>query len=66
MTNRTDHYCKHCDSDFKVNLHEKETGDFFLLCPKCNWPHYRYFENGIAIHCELKDRKSKPIEVKGF
>ncbi len=59
------HYCKHCDDNFRTDFAEKETGDFFLVCPWCEFLHYRRIENGIAVHCELSKRKSEPIEVRG-
>jgi hypothetical protein len=65
MVNRKIHYCKHCDSNFKVKIHELETGDFFLVCPNCKWKHYRFFKNGVAIHCELKERLGEPIVIEG-
>ena len=60
------HYCKHCNIYFNVKIHDLETGDFFLICPNCNYSHYRYFENGKAIHCDINQRKSEPITLKGF
>ena len=65
MINRDKHYCKHCDTDFIVSLHEDETGDFFLECPECGWKHYRHFSKGVAVHCELKDRLNEPLVIKG-
>lgn len=56
------HYCKHCNSNFRVDLNDR-TGDFFLVCPSCGWKHYRRVENGVAIHCELKNRQTEPIEL---
>lgn len=60
------HWCKHCDRVFLAKLHEKETGDFFLVCPGCGWRHYRRFEKGVAVHCELSKRESTPIEIRGI
>jgi len=59
--NRDIHYCKHCDADFEIKLHEFESGDFFLECPSCGWKHYRHFKNGIAVHCDIAKRKSDPV-----
>lgn len=65
MLNRTEHYCKHCQTPFRVKLHEEETGDFLLECPTCGWRHYRHFENGVAVHCEFTQRRGEPIKLKG-
>jgi hypothetical protein len=64
-TRPTQHYCKHCQTSFHVRLHEDETGDFFLECPECKWPHYRRFEGGQAVHTELKLARSKPVTIRG-
>lgn len=66
MMRATQHYCKHCQTSFHVRLHESETGDFFLECPTCGWNHYRHFHNGEAVHCELADRLSDPVKIKGM
>lgn len=55
------HYCKFCDCTFRIKIHELETGDFFIKCPRCDKNHYRYFENGVAIHCEINKRKDDNI-----
>jgi hypothetical protein len=59
------HYCKQCETDFRISFEIGETGDFFLECPRCNWTHYRRIENGQAIHCDIKKRKTDPITVRG-
>ena len=65
MTVRSLHYCKHCDCEFDVSIHEAETGDFFLICPRCGWRHYRYFEMGVAKHCEITKRINEPLNLMG-
>lgn len=60
----TQHYCKHCATTFYVRLDEDETGDFLLRCPECDWRHYRFFRDGVAIHCEIM-LAGDPIEVRG-
>jgi hypothetical protein len=65
MIHRAKHYCKHCDESFFIKIHPKETGDFFLVCPYCSWPHYRFFKDGLAMHCDIKQRLEDPIEIKG-
>jgi hypothetical protein len=59
------HYCKHCRRWFAVQLAEKVTGDFFLECPSCQWRHYRHFEKGEAIHCDIFRAHDTPVLVKG-
>jgi hypothetical protein len=60
------HYCKWCETNFKIKVHEKECGDFFLVCPTCKYKHYRRFENGVAVHCNLSERTTdSPIEIFG-
>ena len=67
MTNNfSTHYCKHCNSSFRIKIHEYETGDFFLVCPNCRGKHYRHFEGGVAIHCNIFDSVNENIiELKG-
>ena len=65
MVNRELHYCKFCSSNFHVKIHEKETGDFLLICPGCGWEHYRRFKNGVAIHCEIQRSTGKLIKIQG-
>ena len=56
------HYCKHCDSNFAIKIHEfVDTGDFFLVCPYCEYEHYRFFKDGIATHCDIDKRTSDKI-----
>lgn len=57
------HYCKHCDKDFRVKIAPDETGDFFLVCPYCNWKHYRRIENGVAVHADFSKRVKEPIDI---
>lgn len=64
MKKSTRHYCKHCEHDFMIELHEHESGDFFLVCPYCEWKHYRRFENGDAVHCEFTKRTGDPVILK--
>ena len=59
------HYCKFCDRDFRVKFEDNESGDFFLACPNCGKDHYHRIENGVAVHCELKNRSGDPIRIKG-
>jgi hypothetical protein len=56
------YYCKHCDTMYLVVIDEMETGDRFLVCPTCNWKHYRCFENGVAIHANVQ---GQPVEIRG-
>jgi len=65
LINKNIHYCKACDNSFRVKIHEKETGDFILVCPTCSSPHYRHFNNGQAVHCDINKRKLEPIILKG-
>ena len=58
------HYCKHCGSYFTVKVHEKESGDFILECPMCKNCHYRRFENGIAVHCDVALRTGDLVKLK--
>jgi len=55
-------YCKHCDTIFLVVIDEMETGDRLLVCPTCNWKHYRWFENGVATHANIQ---GQPVEIRG-
>lgn len=65
MYDRDTHYCKHCGRDFRIEIAANEAGDFFLVCPECKWPHYRRFENGVAVHTDLTKRTGEPIEING-
>jgi hypothetical protein len=58
------HWCKACKQYFKLDLESDTTGDFFLVCPNCQRKHYRYFEHGQVIHCDIAKRKSEPIEIR--
>lgn len=58
--NRDLHYCKHCESEFLIKVDPEQTGDYFIVCPVCQSKHYRYFYNGVAIHCDITRRKSEP------
>jgi len=68
MKKPTVHFCKWCNDSFKIKLHEKETGDFFLLCPFCNHKHYRYFDGGEAVHADINNRhyKHQPFTIQGY
>lgn len=63
MIHRSLHFCNHCETDFYVP--EVETGDFFLVCPECLWMHYRRFERGTAVHCDLAARRNEPLVLNG-
>ncbi len=58
------HFCKWCASDFLAHT-PAGTADVFLICPGCKWKHYRRFEGGIAVHCDIAKRDAEPIEIKG-
>lgn len=65
IPDRNEHYCKCCETTFEIKIHEYETGDFILVCPKCSHGHYRYFELGIAKHCEITKARREPIKIMG-
>ena len=52
IPNRTLHYCKHCQSHFRIDLADNETGPFILRCPNCGWKHFRVFRDGEAVSCD--------------
>lgn len=58
------HYCKICDRWFYVRLEPKVSGDFFLECPNCLKQHYRHFEKGEAIHCDIFKTHDTPKLIK--
>ena len=60
------HYCKHCDKWFRVALAPKVSGDFLLECPNCQWQHYRHFENGEAVHCDIFKAHDTPKLIKAL
>lgn len=62
--NVDEHHCKFCVTDFYVYLEEKVTGDFILECPNGHG-HYRHFERGVAVHCDISKTHDEPIRVKG-
>ena len=59
----TPHWCKVCRTHFAVDV--EGTADVFLVCPTCERRHYRRFERGVAVHCEIGLCGSKPREVTG-
>ena len=44
-----------------INIHEDETGPFFIKCISCNYLHFREFKKGVAIHCDIRQRSHKKI-----
>lgn len=59
------HYCKHCQRQFLVRLPERFSGDVFLVCPGCEWQHYRHFALGVAVHCDIGRRHDDPTPARG-
>lgn len=59
------HYCKHCGRWFRVSLGRDVTGDLILECPHCMWHHYRRFERGEAVHCDVNRAHDTPKLIKG-
>lgn len=47
-------WCKHCKTEFLIDVPENYTGDAFVLCPNewCGWRHPRQFVGGVAVGCE--------------
>ena len=43
-------------------MDEDATGDFFLMCPFCKYPHFRHFENGSTTHCDITKAKGDIVE----
>ena len=61
MNNRSKHHCKYCNKNMYINIHEDETGPFFIKCISCNYLHFREFKKGVAIHCDIRQRSHKKI-----
>jgi len=61
--NREVHYCKACDSEFRIKVDKELTGDYFIVCPRCERRHYRYFYAGEAQHCDITKRKGPVKEL---
>jgi hypothetical protein len=57
------HYCKVCETSFIVEIPLK-VEDAFIECPNCRKYHYRHFEAGIAVHCDLHLRVHTPAILK--
>ena len=55
-------FCKHCNTNFHSKVPEQ--GDFFFVCPVCEWKHYRHVEDGAPVHCNIKARKNMPMEIE--
>ena len=60
------HTCMSCGNNFKIKVHERESGDAFLRCPFCKKDHYRNFKDGAVRHASLSRAKREPFVIKGF
>lgn len=56
--------CKHCQQSFRVGVSVDANCDVFLKCPTCGWLHYRHFKDGVAVHCNIGNRKAEPQIVE--
>jgi hypothetical protein len=60
MINKDLHYCKSCKSHFRFPVPNGVTADYFLKCPYCSKLHYRHFEDGMAVHCDILKTYGEP------
>lgn len=58
------HWCKHCDTSFRIRVPETYTGDAIIKCPECGWQHPRQFEVGIAVSCDPPT--TRPLILKAI